>query len=140
MKKFQWQPYLSDEFLPIWKKILSNTKSSGSRAAFMTKARKGVMPDHNITVNDLMGQYARQKGRCYWSGVPLRLEYQNIHYHPLGVSVDRIYNDKGYCRENIVLTARMVNLGKNQYPSQDFPAVMEEFKKEVSTRWWEVWK
>ena len=140
MTPFQYQPYLNGSYLSIWKKLLNNTKSSGSRAAYMTKAREGVMPEHNITVKDLMSQYAAQRGRCYWSGVPLRLEAQEISYHPLGLSVDRLINEKGYHKDNIVLTARLINLGKNQYPSELFPDVMEQFKYDINKKWWQFWK
>ena len=144
MKPFQWQPYLDESFVTTWKKILSGTKKSGNRAATMTNARKGVMPVHNITYKDIMSQYARQRGLCYWSGVPLRLEYQDVCYHPLALSVDRLLNDKGYIPNNIVVTARLINLGKNQYPSEDFPNVMQEFKEGFTSMikkgWWQFWK
>ena len=140
MKPFQYQPYLDSSFASTWRKILNRTKSSGSRAATMTKARKGVMPVHDITPRDLMSQYEKQQGLCYWSGVPLRLENQDIFYHPLALSVDRILNDKGYIANNIVITARLINLGKNQYPSEDFPTVMREFKEELTRKWWQFWK
>tara|TARA_R100001377_G_scaffold8853_2_gene4565 strand:- start:1940 stop:2362 length:423 start_codon:yes stop_codon:yes gene_type:complete len=139
MKTFQYQPYLDGSFKRIWRKLLNNTKSSGDRAATMTKSRKGVMPVHDITIRDLMSQYARQRGLCYWSGVPLRLEHQDVCYHPLALSVDRLLNDKGYLPNNIVLTARIINLGKNQYPSEDFPNVMQEFKEGFNRKWWQFW-
>tara|TARA_R110002110_G_scaffold49716_9_gene147724 strand:+ start:117 stop:554 length:438 start_codon:yes stop_codon:yes gene_type:complete len=145
MKPFQYQPYLDSSFTPTWRKILNSTKSSGRRAASMTGSRKGVMPIHNITYRDIMAQYEKQQGLCYWSGVPLRLENQEIFYHPLALSVDRILNDKGYIANNIVITARLINLGKNQYPSEGFPAVMREFKEGFtgyieSRKWWQFWK
>ena len=140
MKSFQYQPYLDGSYRRTWNKLLNNTRSSGGRAAFMTKARKGVMPEHSITAVDLMSQYAKQRGLCHWSGVPLRLETQDISYHPLGLSVDRLINEKGYHKDNIVLTARLINLGKNQYPSEDFPAVMDQFKKDINKKWWQFWK
>ena len=140
MKPFQWQPYLNETYNSVWKKIIASTKLSGSRAATMTEARRGVMPEHDITWKDLKSQYALQHGRCYWSGVPLQLENQSISYHPLAVSVDRIANEKGYHKDNIVLTARLINLGKNQYPSDAFPTVMEQFKEGIARKWWQLWK
>ena len=102
MKSFQYQSYLDSSFTSTWRKILNSTKSSGRRAASMTGSRKGIMPIHNITYRDIISQYEKQQGLCYWSGVPLRLENQEIFYHPLALSVDRILNDKGYIKNNNV--------------------------------------
>tara|TARA_R110000744_G_C19078305_1_gene530972 strand:- start:204 stop:626 length:423 start_codon:yes stop_codon:yes gene_type:complete len=140
MKSFQYKSYLDGSYRRIWRKLLNNTKVSGRRADSMTKSRNGVMPEHNITVMDLMSQYSKQKGRCFWSGVPLRLENQDVCYHPLALSVDRLGNDKGYYRDNIVITARMINLGKNQYSSENFPAIMQEFKEGFFGKRWKFWK
>ena len=56
------------------------------------------------------------------------------------LSVDRLGNDKGYYRDNIVITARMINLGKNQYSSENFPAIMQEFKEGFFGKRWHFWK
>jgi len=132
--------YLKESFDSDWKKILSNTKSSGSRAAFMTESRKGRMPVHEITFKDLKSQYNRQNGLCYWSGVPMRLDYQKINYHPLALSVDRLDNDKGYVRDNFVICLRLINLGKNQYSSEEFPKVVTQLKRDLGVGWWCLWR
>jgi len=140
MSRFKFVNYLDKSFDVLWKKLLSNTKSSGSRAAFMTEARKGKMPHHDITFEDLKRQYSMQGGLCYWSGTPLRLDYQTTNYHPLGLSVDRIDNGKGYVNGNFVICIRLLNLGKNQYPSEEFPKVMSQLKRDLGVGWWHFWK
>lgn len=140
MIKFKHVSYLSEDFDKDWRKLLSNTKSSGSRAAFMTESRKGRMPVHEITFKDLKNQYNKQNGLCHWSGVPMRLDYQTIKYHPLALSVDRLDNEKGYIPGNFVICLRLINLGKNQFSSDEFPKVISTFKRDLGVSWWCFWK
>lgn len=139
MKKFKYTDYLQDSYNKLWKKVYSSTKVSGARAACMTEGRKGQMPEHHITLQDIKDKYKDQKGLCYWSKTPLRLHYQKVSYHPLGVSVDRLENNKGYSKDNIVLCLRLINLGKNQYPSDEFPTVIEILKNDFTRKWWHIW-
>ena len=75
----------------------------------------------------------KAEGAAGGSGVSTFREYQGFHQSEQGIA------------NNIVITARLINLGKNQYPSEGFPAVMREFKEGFtgyieSRKWWQFWK
>ena len=64
----------------------------------------------SVMIKHLQEVWVNQKGRCYYSGVPLKEEYlftgdQNIE----AISVERIDNNKGYIVSNIRLTLRGIN-------------------------------
>ena len=64
-----------------------------------------------ITNEDIIHLYAKQKGRCHYSGLPLKEEFNHIPRHPFAISVERLDNKKGYVLDNIKLTRRLFNLG-----------------------------
>ena len=75
-----------------------------------------------ITAKDLEIQWNKQDGKCYWFGNPLDLGllYKNhpdwYSKHPAAPSVDKIDESGDYTPNNIVITSRFANLGRNIYP------------------------
>ena len=75
-----------------------------------------------ITIEDLENQWKKQGERCYWFNIPLDLMllYNNhpdwYPKHPMAPSVDRIDDLKDYTPDNIVISCRFANLGRNIYP------------------------
>lgn len=108
------------------KELISNIKSAIRRNK-KTNRKVHVL---DITYTDLIELYEKQQGRCYWTGIRLDQSYNKINYHPLGISVDRLDNDKGYLKDNLVLTIRLLNLGKNQYDAENFFEIIDILREE----------
>jgi hypothetical protein len=69
--------------------------------------------------------YNKQKGKCYWLGIPLDPEWVNESWHPLALSVDRIRCGEDYTKDNIVICSRMTNVGRSRYDEEKFEDVIE---------------
>ena len=72
--------------------------------------RKGLK--HNITVKDIEEIYKKQNGLCYWFKIPLIPSDKNKH--PQQPSLDRLDVNKGYTKDNIVLSCYSANIGRNE--------------------------
>ena len=77
----------------------------------------------DIDAEFLQDLLKKQEGKCYWFGIPLNVEKHNKNdfFNP---SVDRIDNNQGYTKDNIVLCSRMANYSRNNL-------TVEEFKKHI---------
>lgn len=75
-----------------------------------------------ITVEDLENQWKKQGCKCYWFNIPLdfQLLYKDhpewFPKHPMAPSVDRVDDKLDYTPDNIVISCRFANLGRNVYP------------------------
>ena len=68
--------------------------------------------EHTLTVKDINEMYEKQNGLCYWFNVPLIPS--NCSKHPQQPSLDRIDRNKGYTKNNVVLTCYSANIGRNE--------------------------
>jgi hypothetical protein len=62
--------------------------------------------------------YKKQKGKCYYTGIPMTLHFDSKSYRicpPYTLSVDRKNNNKGYIKGNIVLCCYAINNLKGEY-------------------------
>jgi hypothetical protein len=72
-----------------------------------------------VTPEDIKEIWYKQDGKCYWFGVDLDLGLlYNDHSdwmpkHPLAPSIDKINIDGDYSKDNIVITTRFANFGRN---------------------------
>ena len=67
---------------------------------------------NNLSVNDINELFEKQNGLCFWFGVPLIPS--NAPKHPQQPSLDRLDRNKGYTKDNIVLTCYSANIGRNE--------------------------
>lgn len=74
-----------------------------------TKARNC---ENNLKVEDITDLYEKQKGLCYWFGIPLVPSLTNKH--PQQPSIDRLDRTKGYTKDNVVLCCYTANIGRNE--------------------------
>ena len=66
----------------------------------------------SINEDWIQKQYDRQKGRCYWFGIPMIPSTKSRDsFQP---SLDRLDNSRGYHPDNVVLTSFAANFGRNQ--------------------------
>ena len=136
----------------VWKKLLNNCKLNGiyqkpdgtwtinssTNQRRMTDQRQWKPAKILITENDLEEQYKKQGEVCYWFKIPLDL---NLLYkdhpdwapkHPLAPSVDRIDDTKDYTPDNILITCRFANLGRNIYPFDKMQILIETIKDSMN--------
>jgi hypothetical protein len=64
-----------------------------------------------IDRNYLDSLWEQQKGRCFWTKVPIYTDC--TPKHPQRISIDRVDSTKGYIQGNVVLCCRFANFGKS---------------------------
>jgi hypothetical protein len=69
------------------------------------KKRKGDAKEHTITIDYIYSLYFKQKGRCYYTNIPLTM---GGHFQ---ISIERINVKKGYIETNVVLIILGLNVG-----------------------------
>lgn len=99
--------------LPDWVKRLSASISKRPKASLGTK----------ITSKNIMLMYARQQGKCFYTGVDMVIG--DFLRKP---SVDRVNSKKGYTTANTVLCCHSINLAKNSSGYEEFKVFLEEIK------------
>ena len=130
-----------------FKKLLANVKLSASGGSVggrlyiglpgkknkkkRKKIWKTVGHNFNITVEDLKLQWKKQRGKCWWLGIPMSLEDLFVINSPFAVSVDRVDSSGGYTSNNIVLTMRFSNLGRGAYDDPGFKRRMRKLIREA---------
>lgn len=105
-----------------WKKLLKHIKVSGRRNL---KTKKNV----TITERDLKEQFINQNGRCYWFKIKLNPKHIHKKSYPLSISADRLDNNRGYDKENVVICSRLANLGRGNCPPEIFRKIVRKLIK-----------
>lgn len=75
----------------------------------------------------ILDQFKKQDGKCYWTGVDLKIT--KIPNHPFKPSLDRLEIKGDYSPKNTVLTALSVNIGRNDNNAIDF----KKFIKKIAS-------
>jgi hypothetical protein len=68
--------------------------------------------ENTLTIDDVNKMFDDQNGLCYWFGIPLIPSDKKKH--PQQPSLDRIDGNKGYTKENVVLSCYSANIGRNE--------------------------
>lgn len=114
-----------------WCRQCSATKNKEKYHKYSNKTMKAVFRemktrsakrgwDFAITEGCVNQLWAKQNGRCYYSGVELTTSISD----PNKMSIDRIDSTKGYIRDNVVLCTVRINLMKRDMSMQEFLTVI----------------
>ena len=86
-----------------------------------------MSPD--LTTQWIRDQFARQDGRCFYTGIPFVIEPTKRGMRR--PSLDRRDSSKGYVPGNAVLCLTAINYLKNDYPETEVLALLDEIRKTV---------
>lgn len=114
----------------VFKSLMSRIKVSSRETKIRSttsysRGRKRAL-EVNIEWTDLRDQYYKQNKKCYWLGLDLDLCDNLTSWHPLAISCDRIDNDIGYVKDNIVISSRFANLGRGAANKDLFTSSLEK--------------
>jgi hypothetical protein len=131
-----------------WKKVMSNVMLSarygaaGARTTTILK-QAGLTQDEvmeritnnysgnkkvNIDHVYLEQLFQEQNGRCYYLNTIIDPQNVFVSNHPLAPSVDRLDNNYGYVKGNVVIATRFANRGKE---CADYTWFIEECVPEI---------
>lgn len=79
-----------------------------------------------ITYQDLQEMWDKQKGLCYYTGIPMNFTYSLSL--PKQMSLDRKDSSEGYTLNNCVLCCQFINYAKHDYKMEDFLSFLKELK------------
>ena len=80
----------------------------------------------NITSADLLDIYEKQNGKCFYTGIQMKLE-SNTERDLFLMSIDRIDSNIGYIKENVVLCCWGLNVLKGPHSNDDLFKSLKEF-------------
>jgi hypothetical protein len=148
---------MRDHFKKLWSTILSNgvrQDSEGNWTVINSSTNKRRMEGKASSVGGIAGSqqqpwipakiyvtpdelreiWDKQFGKCYWFGVQLDLDllYKShpewMPKHPMCPSIDKIDVNGDYTKENIVITTRFANFGRNVCDFDKFHNIVKELK------------
>lgn len=93
----------------------------------------GAANNFEFTKTEVIALFNKQGGRCYWTGVELVVD-PNIRKHPLQPSLDRIDCSKPYLKDNVVVSACFINLGRGNTSKEIFLDSLNRIKMSLMER------
>jgi len=106
-----------------WRRTLrGNVLTTMSNASYRSRTRSQA---YSLTLDGLLDQLLMQRGRCYYSGVPLEL---SIPHSDWRMSLERLSNDHGYTLENCVWVA-------NEFNTPDYSRNKAKFEIYGTAQW-----
>lgn len=103
------------------KNCLSSIRSCCSNGTKNTKKTR----DKSINTKYLRELFDSQGGKCYWLGISLDPTRQDKLRTP---SIDRLDNNVGYEKGNIVISSRFANLGRGNVDKDLFSLFIKSIK------------
>jgi hypothetical protein len=107
-----------------WFKVLYNRSKTSMKHRFKTEI--------DFDADYILELFHKQEGLCGYFKIPMIPSGKRTH--PFRPSLDRIDNDKGYLKDNIVLCTIMANLGRQSCPYDEWMKCLDglEIKKKCS--------
>lgn len=83
----------------------------------------------DIDVDYINYLFETQNGKCYWFGVDLIPTINKKH--PNQPSIDRLDNNIGYIKGNVVLSCYSANIGRNETDHQTWLKFIKDIKSNI---------
>jgi len=94
-----------------------------------------ITKDSTLTLEELDDIFEKQNGLCYYTGDKLILaKSAKFASKETNISLDRLDNNLGYTKENIVLCTKIANIAKNVSSKEDFIAMCKRVSSHHSTQ------
>jgi hypothetical protein len=106
------------EKISDWARILVNSSKHNAK-------RYGK--EFDIDTNYILELYEQQNHRCYWFGI--ELEPSNVNRYPAKPSLDRLDSNKGYIKDNVVISCMAANIGRNSCAADIFQSFCNLLRK-----------
>ncbi len=85
----------------------------------------------NLTLEDLLLQYNKQNGKCFYTDIDMNIYYGKGHNRKDGITIDKIIPEKGYIKGNIVFCSFRANSAKLDFTLDEMKLWMPEWYKRV---------
>jgi len=95
------------------------------RGSFSQHAKKMGLPC-NVTAKDLIQLYEQQAGKCYYTGLEMKVSGSR-ETDPLLISCDRIIPANGYIKGNVVLCCWGINAMKSKQTPEEMFRCLQMF-------------
>lgn len=86
--------------------------------------KSGPKRDFDIDLDYVVELYEAQDGKCAMSGIPMNTKYNDL----CSASIDRIDNEQGHVKGNIIIVCKWVNLGRCHHPIEEFKEVLDSLR------------
>ena len=101
------------------------------RAIACNRRGKLLKKEHDLTQEDLLTQWNKQKGLCFYTGVPMS---RNGKKSCNSMSVDRVDSNIGYTKSNIVLCCLSVNMMKSNFNLRDIVNIFDSYNLKTNNK------
>lgn len=108
--------------------LLSRLLSAKKRAA-----KKNI--EFDITLEDLVNMYNKQKGLCVITGLKMTYDVLNGRTYT-NISLDRIDSQKGYTKDNTQLVCMIVNQIKSDLTYEELYYYCDKIVRSINARKW----
>ena len=98
-------------------------------AKWLLRQAKRRERDFEIDEDWIHARFLAQGEKCFWTGV--QMTPSSDPNHALKPSLDRLDRSRGYRRDNVVLTALCVNLGRNEASEKQMREFLDVLKNSV---------
>ena len=116
-----------------WKALVQKAKTAARPGQEKKNGIKRTEPlDVTIDEQYLIHQFAKQNGKCYWTGYPINPQGIFLSPNPLAPSLERLDESLGYIPENVVIALRLFNLGRQRCPESMFKEQIQSLKDHFS--------
>jgi hypothetical protein len=85
--------------------------------------------EFNLDIDYINYLFQKQNGKCYWFGVDLIPSINKKN--PNQPSIDRIDNNIGYVKGNVVLSCYSANIGRNEIDHQTWLEFIKDIKPNI---------